>query len=313
MKALTRLPAMRYRFTAELSRPLRLPPYPGSMLRGAFGHALQQLGCNHDRAGCPRHCEHNDCRYRRIFSPSANGELSLSINGQLPPPYLISPLHWPNKEPVQHIEFNMMLFGIARNELMLIIQSWQRALATGLGKGKIPGRLVAVVAELPEGDKTIYQQGDLRLAAHPQHYSIPSFENSNSLQLVFNSPLRLQNNGRAIAAHALSPRRFISALLRRLTLMLEAHAVAPVIPARELLLLADNISHQHTLSWFDWQRYSSHQKKEMTLGGLLGNWHWQGDMAALWPYLWAGQIVHVGKETVFGLGRYQLLVAKPSI
>lgn len=309
MKALTRLPAMRYRFTAELDQPLRLPAYPGSMLRGAFGHALQKLGCPHSPTECDRQCAHTPCRYRRIFSPCANGELSISIAGQLPPPYLISPLNWPCQQPVTELEFNMVLFGSARNELMLIVQSWQTALANGLGKAKVKGRLCKVVAELPQDEQTVYEQGKLRIEPHQQHYAIPAFNNEKRVQLVFNSPLRLQQNGRPVAAHALSPNRFVSALLRRLTLMLEAHAVAHPISAKELLQHADTISHQHTLSWFDWQRYSSRQKKEMVLGGLLGSWHWQGDLEALWPYLWAGQIVHVGKETVFGMGKYQLLAS----
>lgn len=305
--SLTHLPAMRYRLSATLERPLVLPPYPGSMLRGAFGHALQQLACHHPPGQCESRAASDPCRFRQLFSPQADRPLTLAVTGQLPPPYLITPLHWPSRGAVQSLEFNLVLFGMARDDLMLIIQSWQRALANGLGKARVKGQLQQVVAELPEGEKRVYRHGALRLESHRQHYTIPQLEALSRVQLVFNSPLRLQNNGRVVSAQALTPRRFVSALLRRLTLMMEAHAVPHPIAAADLLQQADRLEHQHTLNWFDWQRYSNRQKKEMTLGGLLGSWHWQGDLAPLWPYLWAGQIVHAGKETVFGMGGYRLL------
>ena len=39
------LPLARYRFHWRVSAPIHLPAYAGSMLRGAFGHALRRLAC----------------------------------------------------------------------------------------------------------------------------------------------------------------------------------------------------------------------------------------------------------------------------
>ena len=62
----------------------------------------------------------------------------------------------------------------------------------------------------------------------------------------------------------------------------------------------------HHLRWFDWERFSSRQNSEMKLGGLLGDVSFEGDVRPFGPLLRAGEIVHVGKGTSFGLGQYLL-------
>ena len=46
------LPLARYRFHWRVSAPIHLPAYAGSMLRGAFGHALRRLACMTRQADC---------------------------------------------------------------------------------------------------------------------------------------------------------------------------------------------------------------------------------------------------------------------
>lgn len=45
-------PAARYRFGWRITRALRLPDYAGSMLRGAFGHALRKVACLTKQKAC---------------------------------------------------------------------------------------------------------------------------------------------------------------------------------------------------------------------------------------------------------------------
>ena len=64
-----------------------------------------------------------------------------------------------------------------------------------------------------------------------------------------------------------------------------------------------------TLQWFDWVRYSSRQQQEMALGGVVGSWQLNGPadaIAGIWPWLWLGQWLHVGKNATMGLGGYRL-------
>ena len=59
--------------------------------------------------------------------------------------------------------------------------------------------------------------------------------------------------------------------------------------------------------WVDWKRYSRRQRRKMNLGGVVGEMTYRGDLEPFWPLLLLGQLVHVGKATVFGNGQYELV------
>ena len=61
-----------------------------------------------------------------------------------------------------------------------------------------------------------------------------------------------------------------------------------------------------TLRWRDWTRYSSRQHRKMQLGGLVGSVTYAGDLAAFLPFVALGQLLHVGKNATFGLGKYRV-------
>ena len=63
------LPLARYRFHWRVSAPIHLPAYAGSMLRGAFGHALRRLACMTRQADCGACPLLRTCPYPGIFAP----------------------------------------------------------------------------------------------------------------------------------------------------------------------------------------------------------------------------------------------------
>jgi hypothetical protein len=99
---------------------------------------------------------------------------------------------------------------------------------------------------------------------------------------------------------------------------MEFHAAHAPVPdghaswgeaAKHATQLADTLTDTQKLHWFDWVRYSSRQQQEMTLGGVLGRWALHGPsdtLAQLWPWLWLGQWLHVGKNATMGMGGYTL-------
>lgn len=61
------------------------------------------------------------------------------------------------------------------------------------------------------------------------------------------------------------------------------------------------------LRWRDWTRYSSRQKTQMKMGGLLGSIRLPGEqIEPFWPVIQLGQWVHAGKGSVMGLGKYRI-------
>ena len=61
------------------------------------------------------------------------------------------------------------------------------------------------------------------------------------------------------------------------------------------------------MTWKDWTRFSSRQKQEMTLGGVIREWSLRGDLVPFLPWLWLGQWLHVGKNATMGMGKYSLV------
>jgi hypothetical protein len=128
------------------------------------------------------------------------------------------------------------------------------------------------------------------------------------LRLHFHTPLRLQNNGRALGPQELHARTLFSQMLRRISLMLELHLGVCPAPFHAVTLLAglqDVVEDRTQLVWQDWVRYSSRQKQEMHLGGVLGEWTLQGaGLIPLLPWLNLAQALHLGKNATMGMGAF---------
>ena len=81
----------------------------------------------------------------------------------------------------------------------------------------------------------------------------------------------------------------------------------PRVNAREILASAADVKVEESkLRWHDWERYSARQDARMALGGFVGRVTFTGLLAPWLPVLRLGEILHVGKGTAFGLGRYRI-------
>lgn len=310
------IPLARYRFTAIMHAPVRLPDYAGSLLRGQFGAALRGVACMTRQptcGGCPLLVT---CPYTRIFEAPPPPAHSLQAFSAIPNAYVIEPpaLGATHLRAGDALAFHMVLAGDALDQLALVIFAWQRALAQGLTKSRSAAELLAVDWVDPAGKpQPVWHRDAPVLADHCAMLEPPAAAPSSlsAVTLRFQTPLRLQHQGRPLRPPQLTPRALLAAVARRVALVLEFHARqpqwGPVVP--EVARLAETLTDQHDLRWHDWTRYSSRQQQEMTLGGALGRWTLHGSpdtLAALWPWLWLGQWLHVGKNATMGLGAYAL-------
>jgi hypothetical protein len=60
-------------------------------------------------------------------------------------------------------------------------------------------------------------------------------------------------------------------------------------------------------TWASFRRHSSFKNKVELLEGVVGRAEYAGPLEEFLPLLCMGQIVHVGKRDVFGLGRYRII------
>ena len=312
----TRLPVARYRFTVRLRADLRLPEFSGSLLRGQFGAALRRAACI-TRArtcdGCPLLAT---CPYPAIFETPAPADHPLQKFSAVPNPYVIEPPPLGTRFVAagETLSFGMVLVGRALDQLPLIVYALQRAFDRGIGPQRAAGDLEDIVHEAAGEPASIWDPDAGRVLAHAPTVALPGFAAVQEARLAIDTPLRLQDNSRPLHGRDLSPRRLVTALVRRAALLFEFHAGQPGLGAGagELARHAEGLADERDLAWHDWTRYSSRQQQAMTLGGVLGTWTLRGDLAPLLPWLWLGQWLHVGKNATMGMGAYRLTTGSPT-
>lgn len=330
------LPLTRLHLTARADAPLQLPPYAGSMLRGAWGHALLALSPlpHSDDKPCALHAS---CPYCQLFAAPPLPGHSLQKFSHMPQPYVIEP-------PVggaqrlaagQTFGFHLVLIGKALALRPIVEQAWQRALRTGLGANHAPCTLLEIkdrkgLCPLPAKRESRLNLISPRAGVEAPHPSLspegrgtsvapdllplPLGEGrgegySHTATLHFHTPLRLQVQGKPARADQLTARDLLVALARRSQLLADVHlgAAAPQYDFTALVEQAQAIELQAgDLHWFDWGRYSQRQQQEMQLGGLLGYITLRGDLTPFADLLHLGQWLHVGKNATMGLGGYRL-------
>lgn len=311
------LPIARYRFTAIVQQPLALPDYAGSLLRGQFGAALRNVACMTRQPTCHGCPLLQTCPYTRIFEAQAppKGTHTLQDFSNIPQPYVIEPPA-PGARVLAAgdcLVFHLVLVGHALAQLALIVFAMQRMLAQGLTPQRVPAELQHVACV--DADGTVhpvwsYQQPTL--VEHTTVLHVPAMPvGLAAITLHIHTPMRLQRQGRPLGVNQLTPRALVAAVARRGALQLGFHAGLQGLgqAVRQATQSAEALADEHDLRWHDWTRYSSRQQQAMTLGGVQGRWTLSGstaNLALVWPWLWLGQWLHVGKETMMGMGGYTL-------
>jgi hypothetical protein len=268
----------------------------------------------------------------------------------IPNPYLIEPPPWGSRdyqpagtgEAPSVLVFHMVLVGRARLQLSLIILAWQRALAHRLGSGEGKAELERVVLEHPDGDDQLVFDAETGLLLEHDATLELRFDpvgGERTLQLQLLTPLRIQQHGHPLGVERLTLREVVRSLARRVSLLTGYHIQRPAersvtacgdrtfnwqtweaLDMSALLQQAEAMTVTGKLWWRDWNRWSSRQEQEMTLGGVVGCWSlagaWEGtppeengdhgETVSLLHLLYLGQWVHVGKNATFGLGGYRL-------
>jgi hypothetical protein len=320
IKALPALRLARYRYRAVFEHDLPLPAFAGPLLRSVFGLALRRGACVTGAPKCSDCALYRSCVYPALFeTPPRDTQLGQRFS-QVPNPYVIEP---PPQGTLlvragQVFEWHQVLIGDdAVQQLPLVVYAWERALDAGWGERRVRGRLIDLACVDAVGAScAVRAAGTGGLLPHDATLALPRspepVQAVSHLHLDFHTPLRLQHEGRPLRSAELGPRKLTADLLRRCNLMLDLHLGlrpapfdAPALVAQAAQLGDD----RSTLQWRDDARYSARQRQETPLGGVLGRWTLTGDcavLAQLWPWLWLGQWLHLGKNATMGMGGYTL-------
>lgn len=302
------LPVYLYQFEFAATPPVRLPAYPGSAWRGAFGHALKKTVCIVRNTPCPECMLKSSCAYSYIFeTPPPDTSEKMRKYTASPHPFV---LRFPNPGPEEPGRYRLETIVIGRGQRFFpyLVHAMQRAGRDGIGGQRQQFVLERIRQTLPNGSAiTVYRDGQLSVQDTDSRQVLPPMP--NKIELFLHSPLRIKQNNRNLTPETFNFGAFFATLLRRISLLSYFHTDTPL--ETDFAALTERARRigfsEQVLHWHDWKRYSSRQQSEMNMGGVVGKLSL--DMAGLeafWPYLWLGQWTHVGKGTSMGLGHYSI-------
>ncbi|MFN3480860.1 MAG: CRISPR system precrRNA processing endoribonuclease RAMP protein Cas6 [Thermodesulfovibrionales bacterium] len=322
------IPYQKYTFTIEAVEELHLPYYKGSTFRGGFGNMFRRVVCALRRQDCTDCMLKSRCIYAYVFeTPPHDGADIMNMHKyeKVPHPFVIEPPEINSKlkfqdlkiiSPGRRIDFNLILIGRATDYLPYFIYTFDELGKNGIGKGRGRYRLIEVnsgsmllrhLSEpiYHEATKTI-KKTDTDVIDIPDDFRPVDSYTTITLHLI--TPLRIKYNRDLVVT--LEFHILIRNLLRRLGLIYYFHCgnQEPLWNHRDIIKHAETIKIRDTnLKWFDWERYSSRQDSRMKLGGLTGKITYEGNLEPFLPIIKAGEILHAGKNTSFGLGKYKII------
>lgn len=216
------------------------------------------------------------------------------------------------------LSFGLLLIGRATEYLPYVIYAMSNLARRGLGVDRARFELVEVAALDERGEaRVIYTRSSPRIAPHGfpakslgefVRARLEQLPGRDLLRLQFLTPTRIRVDGDVQTG--MSFPLLVRNLLRRVSLLMAVHGRAPLdVDYRALISQAEHIeTRSASLRWWDWERYSSRQEKKMKLGGFIGEVKYAGGgLPEFLPLVAAGEILHVGSGTSFGLGRYRLM------
>lgn len=132
------IPFVRLRFFLHAQRDCTLPSWKGSLLRGAFGHALRKVACAMPPQQACRSCLLlKQCVYTRLFEPFIDGEPPQFLRGldTAPRGYIFDAAAETQEsyKTGDVLTFDMVILGNITSLYPYAIYAVQRMAETGLG------------------------------------------------------------------------------------------------------------------------------------------------------------------------------------
>jgi len=292
-----------FTFLASTNNNWRSPVFPGSMLRGAFGHSLKQIVCVMRNRGCEGCQLEYSCIYTQMFEtrPHKNKNIMRKYT-RIPHPFVLVVDMVADRTTTGILSFGIRLFGEAGRYSPFCIRAFHNALARGLSRNKDKFTLDTIIAG---GKRYQISQGD--------EYPPPVIQSaptalSRKVRFLLRTPLRLASGGKLMTPESFDASVFVAAAVRRYGLLNQFYGYAEQPDFKLLKKECMKVKLlSSSLEWTKLMRYSSRQNKLNSMGGLCGTIELDiGSSSELGSILAWLPIINLGKATSMGLGRVEV-------
>ncbi len=282
---------------------VELPAYKGSTFRGALGHALKKTSCVVSGVACAQCPLFDKCAYAYLYE--TRNERGQSVAH----PYVIEPPMTARQryEAGKTLGLSLILMGRAREYVPYLIRAIREMGERGLGRGIGRFRLEEAWT-LENGEKKgIYHSDDKRVFKPGESLNlleIPPVE-TREVEIHFTTVTALKEKGRINLNPGFGT--IIRAVYRRLKALAwyhEGKSIPEPPDMQNYEVRAVNINIRR--GW--WMRYSNRQERKINYEGITGSMRFKGDLTAFTPLLQIGRHIHIGRGTVYGMGKYELKI-----
>ncbi len=258
---------------------VRVPYFIGSQLRGAFGYALKKVTCINPSFQCKECFAANNCLYYSFYEQK-NSFHKYRLDFELGHNYY---------------DFSFYLFNDACKRLPYVVSALHMMLTQlGLGKERVTFTDFAMYIN----DISCMDNKEIKL---PKNYintlHIDDIYESISVELV--TPLRTKKNNIFLRDDHLELKDLINSIYQRqMKLLNQGYKKFPYDIQGDIVT--------KDINYKELTRLSNRQKTTMNLGGIIGKIEVKNLNKESYEVLKVGELIGVGKQTVFGLGKIRV-------
>ncbi len=313
------LPFIHLKINIKALDRITLPLNPGSAIRGFFGFMFKKIVCSDYRKECSRCLLTHNCAYSYIFeTPVPDKSEVMRKYEHVPKPFVLFPPLTQGGIINQNSEtfFKLTIIGKAIDYLPYFVYTLINLGDHGIGRRRSKFEVKNIIhLNSIENDSVIYENGAEKINFDNSKIDntmldryMEKLRGNSELVYYFLSPLRIIFDGSHLQPEAFEFHNIIRVLLRRIFLLSKFHTPRPLeIEFNELIEKSQAIKKLHSdLFWYNLRRHSSRQQRVINMGGIMGNAVFQGDFSPFLPYLVLGTYINMGKNTTFGLGKFDI-------
>jgi len=255
------------------------PYFIGSQIRGALGYALKKVSCINPSFECSGCFSSSSCLYYKFYEEK-NSVHKYRFDFEL------------GKE---YYDFSLYLFDDVIDQLPYVVSALHMMLIkNGLGSNKTTYSDFTMYVN----DISIFNNNRLSL---PKNFSkklkIDTF--CPNITLKFITPLRIKKENRLVRDDSLELKDIVNSIYQRqMQLLGKGFKKFPYPIEGEIL--------KKSIHYKELTRKSNRQKILMNLGGIMGSMEIKGLNKESYEVLKVGELIGVGKSTVFGLGKIEV-------
>ena len=266
----------------ETKKSYKPPYFANSMIRGVLGRALKRVTCINPSMECEGCFAMDNCLYYKWYEDK-NSYHTYRITSKLGMNYL---------------KFSVWLYEDAIKDLPYLLSSLKMAFED-IGVGNPKNRKKLEIDSIKIANRVVYKDSKFDSLKDIEPIEFIPQNLYEDVIIRFNTPLRIKQNNRFIRkGNELKLNSLINSIHKRYYQLKALDA-----PKLNYISKGEIDTKMHFL---ELSRYSNRQKTSMNMGGIIGEMSIKGLDKQSSYYIQLGEILGVGKQTVFGLGDYSL-------